>query len=113
MYADGGGDPLDLHNTAESFETFNLKAGGVSKFVSRTGNRGYLELQALTGGPIFLFRGSLTAAECEAELKGERVNFALGAAVGQASQMKLEENPGEFTVFSTKESLGFVRIIQC
>lgn len=103
----------DISKTVESFETFNLKANGVSHFVSRTGNRGFLELQALTGGPVFLFRGSLSAAECEAELKGERVNFALGAAVGQASQMKLEENPGEFTVFSTKETLGFARVIQC
>lgn len=75
-------------------------------------NPGLLELQCVKGGPVYLFKGALTLAECEAEIAGENANFDLAAAVGQNATTKIDGNTGTLTVYSpTAESVGFVRLI--
>lgn len=101
-----------MKETIENLRQFKVGEKQVVKFNPRTDHKGYLELQAVEGAAIYLFRGSLSAAQCESALAEEFPNFDLAAAVGQAAQMKLEPSIGELTVFSKKESLGFVRICE-
>jgi len=85
---------------------------GVIQFNLHADHRGYLELQTISGAPIFLFRGSRTAKEIEALLTGENPYFDLAAAIGQASYMQMEASMGEVTLFSEKNTVGFIRTCQ-
>jgi hypothetical protein len=74
-------------------------------------NQAMLELQCIKGGPVYLFMGSLTIAECEAQLTGQ-INYDLAAAVGQNAFCKVPGNTGVVTVYSpTAESIGHIRLI--
>lgn len=94
---------------------FPVKVGAnaIVQINPRTGKHGVIELQSVEGGALFLFQGALTAADCEAALKGENPDFHLAAAVAGSSKIKMQRDIGTLTVFSKKESLGFVKITEC
>lgn len=99
-------------NGIENIYTFRTAEKGVVHIQPRTDRGGYLELQALEGATIYLFRGARSVADCEAALAGEIPAFDVAAAIGQSARIKMEPGIGEITVFSKKESLGFIRTVE-
>lgn len=87
-------------------------ANKIDQFQATQENPGMLELQCIKGGPVYLFKGARSLAECEAEVSGENTNFDLAAVVGQNAVAKVEGNIGTITVYSpTAETVGFARFI--
>lgn len=78
---------------------------------TRTDRRGYIELQAVENGPVFLFRGTLSAAECESAIEADKADFHLAAAVGQNACLKMEDSLGDVTVFSVGKGVGFLKVV--
>jgi len=95
----------------ENVTPFLVPEKGIITLNLRTDHRGYLELQAISGGPIFMFRGSLSAKEIEV-LLAATPNFDLAAAIGQAARVQMEASMGQVTLFSEKSSIGFLRSCQ-
>lgn len=96
----------------ENVTPFQVPEKGVIALNLRTDHRGYLELQVISGAPVFMFRGGLTAAEIEALLSAGTPNFDLAAAIGQAARVQMESSMGQVTLFSEKNSVGFLRSCQ-
>ena len=90
---------------------FTVAENDVAHIQPRTDSGGEIELQAIEGAAVFLFKGTLDKDEAKAAAKD---NFHLAAAIGQSAVCKLEDSIGPVTVFSKKASTGFVRsIIEC
>ena len=96
----------------ENFSPFLVPEKGVLALNLRTDHRGYLELQVVSGAPVFLFRGNRSAAEIESLLTGSVPDFDLAAAIGQAARVQMEASLGQITLFSEKNSVGFLRSCQ-
>lgn len=95
--------------------TYIVKEKEVTKLELKNGKPAHLELQVVKGGPVFLFRGSMTAADIEALLAStnHHAHYLLAAAIGQAAYCVLEENPGPLTIWSAAESIGHLRAVEC
>lgn len=87
---------------------YSFLANKIAPIQPTNNEPGYLELQCVEKGPVFLIRGNQTLAECEALVNAG--SFDLAAAVGQCAVMTLEDNPGPFTVYSPENSKGFVKV---
>jgi hypothetical protein len=97
----------------ENIRSFLVPEKGLVTINLQAGHRGYLELQAISGGPIFLYRGAnYTAVQIEGLMKEPNPIFDLAAAIGQSAHMQMESNMGQITLFSEKNSLGFIRSCQ-
>lgn len=97
----------------ENLRPFLIPEKAIVTFNLRADHRGYLELQTVSGSPVFLYKGSnLTAAQIEELLKGENPNFDCAAAIGQAARIQMEASIGEITLFAEKPSVGFIRHCQ-
>lgn len=97
----------------ENVNPFLVPEKGILTVNLRTDHRGYLELQVISGAPILLFRGgNLTAKEIESLLAAGTPNFDLAAAIGQAARCQMEASMGMITLFSEKNSVGFLRSCQ-
>jgi hypothetical protein len=96
----------------ENIVPFMVPEKGVITLNMRADDPGFMELQVVSGAPVFLYRGKKTAKEVEALLLGEMPDFGLAAAIGQAAVAQAEPGMGMVTLFSEKNSLGFLRSCQ-
>jgi len=65
----------------------------------------------VSGGPVFLFRGEVTAEQAEAAIAGadDTVDFELAANSNHPATVKVETGLGVITVFSAVASVGSLR----
>jgi hypothetical protein len=97
----------------ENILPFLVPEKGILTANLRADHRGYMELQVISGAPVFLFRGgNLTAKEIEGLITAGTPNFDLAAAIGQSAKCQLEASMGMVTLFSEKTSMGFLRSCQ-
>jgi hypothetical protein len=97
----------------ENVLPFLVPEKGILTVNLRADHRGYLELQVVTGAPVFLYRGgNLTAKEIEGLITAATPNFDLAAAIGQSARVQMEASMGMVTLFSEKNSMGFLRSCQ-
>lgn len=100
---------------SEFFEPFYIPAsaagtGAVIKIKAQAAFPGVLELQVVSGGPVFLFRGekSLKSAY-DATHVADAIDFDLACAVSGRGEIGLESGIGLLTLQSDNESIGFIR----
>jgi hypothetical protein len=96
----------------ETVFPFTVAEKGIVRIQPRTDSVGYLEVQAIEGGPLFVWRGAKTAKECEETLENELGTFDIAAAIGQSGTMKVEPGISQLTVFSKKLTTGFIRVCE-
>lgn len=96
----------------ENVTPFLVPEKGILTLNLRADHRGYLELQVVSGAPVFMFKGgNMTAKEIEV-LMAATPNFDLAAAIGQSARVQMEASMGQVTLFSEKNSVGFLRSCQ-
>lgn len=93
-------------------------SSGVVVIDPKNGTPIKVELQCFAKGPVFLFKGALTAAEAFAlyhggtEKEPRLPSYLCGAVVGQAGFCILTAEIGPLTIASDVESLGLVRFLE-
>lgn len=97
----------------EFFQPFKIKKGTIARIPASYSGAGRLELQVVSGGPVYMFRGGLDRAGAEQHLgEPSNIDFDLGAAVGQSASINMEHGIGELTVYSPDaDSIGFLRFV--
>lgn len=93
----------------EHLFAINVAANDIQVINTRADTKGFLELQALEGGPLYLFPGTVAKADALAQIKK---GFLIGAAVGQAARCKTSSELGNVTVFAKVESMGFLKTVE-
>ena len=88
--------------------------GAVTSLSFKLREASLMEIQVLSGGPVFLFKQAVSASEAYAATHGKQLPlFDLGAVPGQSAETILEPSLGQVTVCSDNESIGFIRLRDC
>jgi hypothetical protein len=94
----------------ETVFPFTVAEKSIVRIQPRTDSVGFLEVNAIEGAPLFVWRGNKTAKECEETLENELGTFDVAAAIGQKGVIKVEPGVSQLTVFSNKLSIGYIRV---
>lgn len=99
----------------EHTQEFYIPAGAVGvgavAYMKPAGDKATkLKLTVTRGGPVFLFKGRLTAEEAyRRSHEAGAISFDLSSSGGEDSELGVSERYGMFTLHSDNESVGFVR----
>jgi hypothetical protein len=98
----------------EYLQPFSIAKDKVAYLNPSASCKGYLELNVVEGGPVYLFRGrvNLEAAVAGSSV-GDNTNFDLAANHEGNARISIEPDFGTVTVYSRADSIGFLRFIEC
>lgn len=98
-----------MPKTPEFFKPFHVAANAMKRIRAQADGPGKLELQVVTGGPVFLWRGERSLGACVSGATTADVDFDLAAAATGKSEITLESGIGMLTVWAAAETVGFLR----